>query len=47
MGSEMCIKRQLPPETAVGKAVLESLRGAPGVDPLTVANDNVSAVMRP
>ena len=37
----------LPTETAVGKAVLESLRGAPGVDPLTVANDNVSAVMRP
>lgn len=37
----------LPSETAMGKAVLESLRGAPGVDPLTAANDNVSAVMRP
>ncbi len=37
----------LPSETAMGKAVLESLRGAPGVDPLAAANDNVSAVMRP
>ena len=38
----------LPTETAMGKAVLESLRGAPGIDSLPAAtNDNVSAVMRP
>ncbi|EGD53872.1 amidophosphoribosyltransferase [Gordonia neofelifaecis NRRL B-59395] len=39
----------LPEETTMGKAVLESmLKGSvTGTDPLTAANDNVSAVMRP
>jgi amidophosphoribosyltransferase len=41
----------LPKETSMGKAVLEQmLASAVGdgrADPLTVANDNVSAVMRP
>ncbi|MFT3660064.1 MAG: amidophosphoribosyltransferase [Gordonia sp. (in: high G+C Gram-positive bacteria)] len=42
---------ELPRETSMGKAVLETMRKNPNaaeaIDPLTTANDNVSAVMRP
>ena len=42
---------ELPKETSMGKAVLEqmlaSAAGDGRVDPLTVPNDNASAVLRP
>ncbi|GAC68414.1 amidophosphoribosyltransferase [Gordonia soli] len=38
---------ELPQETSMGKAVLEQMLANAAGDPLTAANDNVSAVMRP
>nr|HQV20843.1 amidophosphoribosyltransferase [Gordonia sp. (in: high G+C Gram-positive bacteria)] len=38
---------ELPRETSMGKAVLEQMLANAAGDPLTQANDNVSAIMRP